>query len=559
MRPGFAPFFWRTRRLDEGVTDRGELSQRVAGIREGAILAGKYRVERLLGVGGMGLVVAARHLQLDERVAVKLMLPETLGSVDAVTRFTREARAAAKIKGENVARVFDIGTLENGAPYIVMEFLEGRDLAVWVTQSGPLPVDLAVEFVLQTCVAVAEAHGLGIVHRDLKPANLFCVSRHDGRLTIKVLDFGISKLTDVAGSLSGATKTNTVMGSPHYMSPEQMLSAKDVDARTDIWALGVVLYELVTGAVPFGGDSYAEVAIKVATQAAPPLRRLRPEAPAGLEAAVLKCLQKDKGQRFRDVGELVDALADFAPNRSRRSVDRVAGVIGPSERSARPPPGDAFSLEPERTLLAPKASPETISPVGVTAFGRKRRGAALGITAAAAALVAVGFAAWRTPWMHADKVDTVSARPSSLAPPSSTALGGKLSAVGAGGSQESIAQGAIAPAVAEAPLTGPIPLGTTRSAGTPTSGATGGTPTSNATALLAARPSPPATSPPPTVPNRRHAPVRSAEPALARVPDEKVAPVAASAASAPVRAAVPLSAQSSAATPSNALDLPLMR
>ncbi len=453
------------------------------GIREGAILAGKYRVERLIGVGGMGLVVAARHLQLDERVAVKLMLPETLGNADAVARFTREARAAAKIKGENVARVFDIGTLENGAP-----------------------------------------------HRDLKPANLFCVRRHDGQLTIKVLDFGISKLTDTAGSLSRATKTNVVMGSPHYMSPEQMQSAKDVDARTDLWALGVVLYELVTGALPFGGDSYAEVAIKVATQPAPPLRLLRPDAPAGLETAVLKCLQKDRGQRYRHVGEFADALVDFAPNRKRRSAERV----------------------PESTLLEPKAFPETIPPVGITTFGRKRRGATLGVGAVAAAvLLAGGFAAWRAPWIHTGAANAMSARPGSPTPPSSTAPGANVSAPGDNGGQEPFVQSAEARPLAEPSVTGPMPSGTTRSVGASTPAAT---------ALPATGPIPPATSPPAiTAAAKHHPPAHPVEPSLSRAPSEKVAPAATSGAVVPVRGAAPPAGQPSAATPSNALDVPLMR
>src|ERR1700733_1118638 len=193
-----------------------------AGIREGDILAGKYRVERVLGVGGMGVVVAASHVQLETKVAIKFLLPEMLSSREAVARFPREARAAVRITSEHVARIFDVGTLENGAPYMVMEFLEGGDLAAWIEQRGPMPVEQAVEFVLQACVAVADAHGLGIVHRDLKPANLFCVRRTDGRLLIKVLDFGISKVTQFGSSGPGtsATKTSALMGSPLYMSPE---------------------------------------------------------------------------------------------------------------------------------------------------------------------------------------------------------------------------------------------------------------------------------------------------------------------------------------------------
>src|SRR5580692_1408544 len=197
------------------------------GVGPGEVLAGKYRVERVLGVGGMGIVVAAHHLQLDEKVALKFLLPQAMQSAEATNRFVREARAAVKIKNEHVARVSDVGTLENGSPYMVMEYLEGGDLAAWLEQRGALPVEQAVEFVLQACVAVADAHALGIVHRDLKPANLFCVRRSDGQLSIKVLDFGISKLSDNMNDSSGVpvasmTRTSAVMGSPLYMSPEQM-------------------------------------------------------------------------------------------------------------------------------------------------------------------------------------------------------------------------------------------------------------------------------------------------------------------------------------------------
>jgi serine/threonine protein kinase len=250
-------------------------------VKPGDVLAGKYRVERVLGAGGMGVVVAAHHLQLDTRVAIKFLLPGMLANREAVDRFAREARAAVRITSEHVARILDVSTLETGAPYMVMEYLEGGDLAAWLRERGPLPIQQAVEFVLHACVAVAEAHGVGIVHRDLKPANLFCVLRPDGQLSIKVLDFGISKRTDT-GKLSetpvmSVTRTATILGSPLYMSPEQMQSAKGADAQSDIWALGVILYEFLTGRVPFDGEAATEIAVKVATLQPLPIRALRPE------------------------------------------------------------------------------------------------------------------------------------------------------------------------------------------------------------------------------------------------------------------------------------------
>src|SRR5687768_2291671 len=201
------------------------------GVREGDILVGKYRVERVLGLGGMGVVVAAQHLGLDQRVAIKFLFPEAFSHPEALLRFDREARAAAKIKSEHVARVTDVGTLENGAPYMVMEYLEGEDLAEYLRREGALRVEEAVQLVLQACEAIDEAHKLGIVHRDLKPANLFCIQKADGSRTIKVLDFGISKLTHSVPATRGMAMTgaSAMMGSPLYMSPEQMRSPRTVD------------------------------------------------------------------------------------------------------------------------------------------------------------------------------------------------------------------------------------------------------------------------------------------------------------------------------------------
>ena len=305
-------------------------------VTEGQVLAGKYRVERVLGEGGMGVVVAARHLQLDERVALKFMRPEALVNAEAVARFAREAREAVKIKSEHVARVTDVGTLENGAPYMVMEYLDGGDLSTWLEQHGRLPVEQVVEFVLQASEALAEAHALGIVHRDLKPANLFVVRRPDGAWSVKVIDFGISKMT--GGGSFGAnpgmtktdlsmTKTSAVMGSPQYMSPEQMRSVKDVDPRSDVWALGVVMYELVAGVTPFAADTFPELVLKIASDAPAPLASRAPDVPPGLERVIHKCLEKDPDRRFASIGELAVALVEFAPRRGQLSVERISGVL----------------------------------------------------------------------------------------------------------------------------------------------------------------------------------------------------------------------------------------
>jgi len=296
-------------------------------VREGEILAGKYRVERVLGHGGMGVVVAARHLELDERVAIKFLFPSTLAIPEVVARFAQEARAAVKIKSEHVARIIDVGKLDNGAPYIIMEYLEGEDLGAWLEKRGRLPVEQAVLFLLQTCEAVAAAHAIGIVHRDLKPSNLFVIRLGDGTLSVKVLDFGISKLTGRDPTDVAITSTAALLGSPLYMPPEQMRLARDVDARSDIWALGAVLHELVAGAPPFPGTSLGEVMAHVLERPPNSLRASVPEAPAELEGVIARCLQKQREQRYANVAELARALLPFAPPRGRLSVERIDGML----------------------------------------------------------------------------------------------------------------------------------------------------------------------------------------------------------------------------------------
>ncbi len=371
--------------------------QLAAGVRAGDVLAGKYRVERVLGVGGMGVVVAAHHMQLDEKVAIKFLLPEMLGHAEAVGRFAREARAAVKIKSEHVARVLDVGTLETGAPYMVMEFLNGGDLCAWLDQRGPLPIEQGVEFVLQASVAVAEAHSLGIVHRDLKPANLFCVRGADGKLIIKVLDFGISKMTNMGTSAPGSfTSTSAMMGSPYYMSPEQMRSPKDVDARTDIWALGVVLYELLTKSVPFQGDTQAEVCVKIVTEPPPPVRDFRPDIPEGLQAVILKCLAKDRKQRYLNIAEMAVALLPFGPRQSKAIVEKVVGIIQAAGLSATAVSVPASPPDAAR----PRPSSHTIAPVGHTVFGSARRKVAvlstIGVLGVASAAAVIGLRVQRS-------------------------------------------------------------------------------------------------------------------------------------------------------------------
>ncbi len=272
----------------------------------GEVLAGKYRIARKLGEGGMGVVFEAEHIRIRQRVAIKMLLPTVLDMPDVTSRFEREARAAGSLKSENTARVLDVDISEGGIPYMVMEFLDGKDLSQVLDARGPLPPDLAVDYLLQACNAMAEAHSLGIVHRDLKPSNLFLCGGERG--VVKILDFGISKVENDKDNR--VTATQTVVGTPLYMSPEQIRSSKNVDSRTDIWSLGIILYELLAGKTPFEGSTMAAGAA-ICIDDPPPISSFREGVPRDLEEVVLVCLEKDVTKRYPNVQSLAVALARF--------------------------------------------------------------------------------------------------------------------------------------------------------------------------------------------------------------------------------------------------------
>lgn len=371
-------------------------------VQPGDVLLGKYRVERVLGRGGMGMVVAATHVGLSGLVAIKVMLPEMVDHPEAIGRFLREARAAGRLRGEHVARVHDVGTLENGVPYMVLEYLEGQDLDQELSSRGILGVGEAAAHVAQVCEALIEAHGQGIIHRDLKPANLFLTRRPNGSTCVKVLDFGISK--DLTGSDNPnhkLTQTGSIMGSPHYMSPEQLIDSKSVDARCDVWALGVILYELVTATMPFSAATMPEVVAKVLSADPVPPSQLRPGIPPGFDELITRAIEKDRDKRFSSVHDFLQALLPFVnENEPRTSAPRLMMPSAPrlenSQSAVTWEHVTVPSLPPPAATTIPRSSGRMFVIGGVVAIV-----AVLGI-----AVLLVGGPKGRESKEHADSVSS---------------------------------------------------------------------------------------------------------------------------------------------------------
>jgi serine/threonine-protein kinase len=319
----------------------------------GQVIGERYRVEGLVGSGGMGVVITAIQQDLGRRVAIKLLPPRAAGKRSAVERFVREARAASAIQNEHVVQIFDVGRLDNGTPYIVMEHLVGATLARLVGRSGPLPLDRALTYMLQACVGVAASHARGVIHRDIKPDNIMVLERPGQRGFVKVLDFGISKAeieTELRDSES-LTGSMDVLGTPTYMAPEQIRSSKTVDARADIWALGVVLYEILTGRPPFVAANLPALSAGIVRDAPDRPTLLRRDLPLGLERIILQCLSKKPNDRPADILVLAEQLAAFAPTSAAGWVASIRGLLAP--RSERPA---ADSLVPLPASLPPAAA-----------------------------------------------------------------------------------------------------------------------------------------------------------------------------------------------------------
>ncbi len=354
-------------------------------VAAGQVVDRKYRVEGVLGAGGMGIVVSATHLALDEPVALKFMtLDEGRGDDTSRARFLREAKAVRKLTSAHVARVFDVGQLPTGEPYIVMELLKGDDLAKHLRTQGRLSAADTVRFMLQVCDAIREAHALGIIHRDLKPQNLFLATRPGGGTIVKVLDFGIAKSVESAsGGGASLTTSQNVVGSPIYMSPEQLRASKHVDGRTDIWSLGVIMFELLSGKVPFVGDSVLELGMRIMTVPAPSLTELRAEVPAALADVVQRCLEKEPDKRFPDIDSLTDALKPFV-DVSHRSLP-FADTLAEASSGEAP-----FSAAPEQVRTGGEFAGTNGGGI-TTKQGRPWTWGAIG---AASVAIAVAAAVW---------------------------------------------------------------------------------------------------------------------------------------------------------------------
>jgi serine/threonine protein kinase len=335
----------------------------------GEVLDGKYRVEQLLGEGGMGAVAKATHMLRRAPVALKFMSPAVLALQGAVERFVNEGVAASQIDSDHVVKVFDVGRMPTGAPYLVMEFLDGCDLSQLLARmGGRLDVQRTVHFALQILRALQTAHASGIIHRDMKPSNCFVIDKDGEPDFVKLVDFGISKVRsdDATGRQANLTRTNSALGTPLYMSPEQARSPRDVDTRADLYSVGAIMYELLSSRTPYTADSgeYTEILFKIFTTDPEPIQTLRPDLPEGLAATIHRALARDPNQRFSSASEMAEALVPYADDRSGNVIARLRGGRG-------------------RSLVPASAFPARMSQPGAATPPRPPTGPGLGIAAPA--------------------------------------------------------------------------------------------------------------------------------------------------------------------------------
>ncbi|AUX47699.1 protein kinase [Sorangium cellulosum] len=292
-------------------------------LEAGSVIDGRYRLERPLASGAMGFLWVARHLQLEVEVAIKFMMPQHASSQMARARFEREAKASAQLRTPHVVHVYDYG-LEGDTPYLAMELLDGEDLAARLRRRGRLTPEETLSVVDQLCKALRRAHEVGLIHRDLKPANVFLARQ--GEEIVKILDFGVAKATITALS-ADATKTGTLIGSPHYMSPEQVRRSKTIDPRSDLWSLGVIIFQCLTGQLPFPGEELGDVLVEICTGDIPVASRVAPDVSPELDRFLERALRRDPAERFQSAGELAEA---FAAAVKRGTMPSIPGVMAAS-------------------------------------------------------------------------------------------------------------------------------------------------------------------------------------------------------------------------------------
>jgi serine/threonine-protein kinase len=349
-----------------------DTSRTAPSLATGEVIDGKYRIEAVIGRGGTSVVYRATQLRLERQVALKVLVAEAARRPESVARMVREARAVSRIRSERVVHIHDLGALpDGGAPFLVMEHLQGHDLAAALAQSGRFPLPLAVECMMQSCEALAAAHALGIIHRDLKPANLFLVETEDGSPCVKLLDFGIARLL---GPLASAAHTDPgiVLGTPSFMAPEQIAASHAADSRSDIWALGAIFYALLTGHPPFTGESLTRIYLNILRTETPRPSREREDLSPSVDDIVARCLAVEPDDRFQSATELAWALSAVAAPHARDGAARVSRV--PSGRVSSAHRGGASAPSPPsstvRRLRAPALS---AGPSGDEAAGAPER------------------------------------------------------------------------------------------------------------------------------------------------------------------------------------------